>query len=728
MKTKHTTRKTTAVLLTSAMAGGAAHGAVVYTNFNNLTIFGRDGADSFDLTPDLNSHFSLLYQDSNSQKPEVRGDGVNSFVLARTWQNTNAMDLGNRTYGGLPVTPGGVLVDAQMRDVNPSKQQNGITNLTAQVNGYFSGRPNNVDSDTEGGGTIHNIGDWGEGPASTSGYVGLMLVNNGVTNFGWAHFSWSVDTGDSGDASAKLTLIDGAYETTPNTGILTSAGIPTPPVFVTVPESQQTHSGGFVTLAALVDGALEYRWQAGAPGSGVYTNLPESAVVSGTTSPELTLKSVTPANTADYVLIASNLLGSTTSAPPTTVTVLEAGPIPTTAIGWTDAFQSQTDPTYAGGRGNVSYQASNGKVYWLFNELAQGTMDPQTHAFNSPVKTADNRILMASGDALVRATLKSGTAASIPADAAAYYFSDMFEANGSAYVLLTRMDSVYHFTQLGSELAKFDIASDGLLTFEKLVSTPDTDIPAANSISAMQWSSGAVAYNGNVYVFGEYNGGPGTFLARIPAVNIESTNAWTFWNGTAWDVELTNAAPVLSNSVSSVRRYDGAWVALNKFGGINGTNIYAYAAAEPQGPYVEQYIFTNPTNDFAQLGVVANSATGEENYYYSVDPALHPEFPLASGNLLVSIDYWDASTFTYNLNDAGLFKPRFYEVALTNLPPANDVTLNIQKIGANVVLSWPTGTLLEAPALTGPWTTNSATSPYTNEPTAAQKFYRLRVR
>jgi hypothetical protein len=185
---------------------------------------------------------------------------------------------------------------------------------------------------------------------------------------------------------------------------------------------------------------------------------------------------------------------------------------------------------------------------------------------------------------------------------------------------------------------------------------------------------------------------------------------------------------VLSNSVSSVRRYDGAWVALNKFGGINGTNIYAYAAAEPQGPYVEQYIFTNPTNDFAQLGVVANSATGEENYYYSVDPALHPEFPVASGNLLVSIDYWDASTFTYNLNDAGLFKPRFYEVALTNLPPANDVTLNIQKIGANVVLSWPTGTLLEAPALTGPWTTNSATSPYTNEPTAAQKFYRLRVR
>ena len=729
MKTKHTNaRKTTAVLLTSALAGGAAHGAVVYTNFSNLTIFGRDGSAAFDLTPDLNSHYSLLYQDSNSQKPELRGDGVNSFVLARTWQNTNAMDLENRTYGGFPVTPGGVLVDAQMRDVNPSKQQNGITNLVPQVNGYFSGRPKTTDDDTGGDATVSNIGDWGTGPVSTSGYVGLMLVNNGVTNFGWAHFSWSVDSGSSEDTSAKLTLIDGAYETTPDTGILTSAGIPTPPTFSTVPKSQQTYSGGFVTLAASIDGGLSYQWQAGASGSGVYTNLSDSDIISGTTSPTLIFKSVTPANTADYVLVASNAIGSTTSTPPTTVTVLTPGPVPTTAAGWTDAFQAQTDPTFAGGRGNVSYAASNGKVYWLFNELAQGTMDPQTHAFNSEVKMADNRILMASGDALVHPVLSSSSGASIPPGSAAYYFSDMFEANGAAYVLLTRMDSVFHYTQMGSQLAKFSIAPNGLLTFEDFIATPDTDVQAANSIDAMQWTSAAIADQGNIYVFGEYNGGPGTFLARVPAAEVENAGAWTFWDGAAWDVEVTNAMPVLSNSVTSIRLYQGAWVAVSKFGGINGTNIFAYAAAQPQGPYVEQFLFTNPTNEFAQFGLVANPATGEENFYYSADPALHPEFSLTSGNLLVGIDYWDASTFTYNLNDAGLFKPRFYEVTLTNLPPANEVALSIQKLGTNVVLSWPAGTLLEAPEITGPWTTNTATSPYTNAPTGSQRFYRLRVR
>lgn len=44
--------------------------------------------------------------------------------------------------------------------------------------------------------------------------------------------------------------------------------------------------------------------------------------------------------------------------------------------------------------------------------------------------------------------------------------------------------------------------------------------------------------------------------------------------------------------------------------------------------------------------------------------------------------------------------------------------------GGQVQVTWPLGTLLEAPALTGPWTTNSATSPYTFTPTGTQKYFR----
>jgi hypothetical protein len=53
------------------------------------------------------------------------------------------------------------------------------------------------------------------------------------------------------------------------------------------------------------------------------------------------------------------------------------------------------------------------------------------------------------------------------------------------------------------------------------------------------------------------------------------------------------------------------------------------------------------------------------------------------------------------------------------------VSLSIQKLGGNVVLTWPKGKLLEATNLSGPWITNNAASPYTNVPTGLRKFYRV---
>jgi hypothetical protein len=48
--------------------------------------------------------------------------------------------------------------------------------------------------------------------------------------------------------------------------------------------------------------------------------------------------------------------------------------------------------------------------------------------------------------------------------------------------------------------------------------------------------------------------------------------------------------------------------------------------------------------------------------------------------------------------------------------------------GNNIVLSWPFGTLQEAPAVEGSYTDiQTATSPYTNAPSATAKFYRIKV-
>ncbi len=58
----------------------------------------------------------------------------------------------------------------------------------------------------------------------------------------------------------------------------------------------------------------------------------------------------------------------------------------------------------------------------------------------------------------------------------------------------------------------------------------------------------------------------------------------------------------------------------------------------------------------------------------------------------------------------------------------NPQTISITHSGSNVVLTWQTGTLLEATNLLGPWTTNSAAaSGYTVPATNAAKFFRLLV-
>jgi hypothetical protein len=73
-----------------------------------------------------------------------------------------------------------------------------------------------------------------------------------------------------------------------------------------------------------------------------------------------------------------------------------------------------------------------------------------------------------------------------------------------------------------------------------------------------------------------------------------------------------------------------------------------------------------------------------------------------------------------------------------NLPTGNSGNLNalvvrqvpvvsIQTIGTKLQLTWPAGTLLQAPTLNGPWTTNANTSPCTITPAGPQMFYRAQL-
>ncbi len=242
--------------------------------------------------------------------------------------------------------------------------------------------------------------------------------------------------------------------------------------------------------------------------------------------------------------------------------------------------------------------------------------------------------------------------------------------------------------------------------------------------SAIQWAADAVVYNGYVYIFGNslttnpYVPQLG-YVSRVPAVSVEIPAAWQFWNGASWTASMSNSAPVLSDMISGVRPDNGVWVMLHKpFAGW-GSSVYAEVAPAPQGPYSSsQIIFDSPA------GQTTNGVATNLYSYVTYSPQPHPEYSLASGKLLVSIAWNGSSLFQDVAKDAGLYKPRFYEVALAGVP----IYLNAKYGGGSLIFSWPSGTLLEAPSPNGLWTTNTASSPYTNQPSAVRRFYRVKVR
>jgi hypothetical protein len=63
-------------------------------------------------------------------------------------------------------------------------------------------------------------------------------------------------------------------------------------------------------------------------------------------------------------------------------------------------------------------------------------------------------------------------------------------------------------------------------------------------------------------------------------------------------------------------------------------------------------------------------------------------------------------------------------VVIRQVPP----TLSIQKVGSNLQVTYSkNGTLLQAPSLRGPWTTNSTPSPVTITPSGSALFFRLQL-
>jgi len=316
------TGKTIALLSTSALAAGAARGAILYTPFNVTIPGGRDL--TFDLNQDSIPDFKIA---SSSTKPVIDNSPApaSSFVLSASSNH------------GLPLTLAGALINSSYQ--------------SSQTNGYFNERTSD--------GAV--VGSW-TAPGDNEGYVGLKLVEGDGTHYGWAHFIYNATNSlPNVNATGTIRLIDAAIQTTPNTGILAGQTSDTnAPTVVVLPASQTGYLGGTAQMSVIAQGfpVPSYHWQAGAVGSGIYTNLPNGTGLGQGSYNALTLSNLKLANTADYVVVVSNSQGSVTSSAPATLDVEPTSDFPAVLVHRYSFQDTAGSPTCADSVGGSAWDGT----------------------------------------------------------------------------------------------------------------------------------------------------------------------------------------------------------------------------------------------------------------------------------------------------------------------------------------------------------------------------------
>jgi hypothetical protein len=219
----------------------------------------------------------------------------------------------------------------------------------------------------------------------------------------------------------------------------------------------------------------------------------------------------------------------------------------------------------------------------------------------------------------------------------------------------------------------------------------------------------------------------------LPALNLNSATA-TF---TAW-IYPTNTQ---TGSSGLVFCRDGLGTT-SGFGYNTGGTQLGYTWNDDSGTYGWNSGLVPPANRWSFVALVV-TPTNAVIYLYNTNglssaSVNHSHGASAfSGETRIGNDSFSATrtfqgsmdevaVFNYSLNFAQI-KQLYLNGSIGNgTPPA--VNLGLQPSGANFILTWSQGALLEATNLLGPWTTNnSAASPFTVTPSAPQKFYRVRV-
>jgi len=481
--------------------------------------------------------------------------------------------------------------------------------------------------------------------------------------------------------------------------------------------SNVVYAGSPVTLSASVSGTgpFTYQWMSDGGTGGALTNIP--GAISSTLAVDTTgMDGMTVA----YALSAANGSG-TTVGEPAYLTIVGAS-IPSISVDTTPGSAERfvgRSVTFAAsfvGTLPISYQ-------W---QVDKGTGPTNIVGQTSASLALTNLALTDTGNYSLVATNVLGNGSSTPAS-----LTVVLPPTGTYdRALLSYGPLAYwEFNEPALSTTAYDCMGGFDGTYETGCTSGVPGLPV--SLGGLPSGDFAVeCVNGNV------NSG-----VTVPALNFPATNTvtWTAWiypssiNGAsttytqaAWTGIITTRASTYAGGVN----YNGQGMLGYTWNQNNG-NTWGFVSGLviPSNQWSFVAVALSPTN--AALYLINSGGFQMTN-----NPIAH-DAETWNGAATIGYDDIDGTTATnrtFNgvIDDVTIFTHTLTTADIQHLyaaiPYSPPVTLNIQRSGASQIkLDWSQGTLLEAPALTGPWTTNLNSSPYIVTPTGAQKFYRVRV-
>jgi hypothetical protein len=309
----------------------------------------------------------------------------------------------------------------------------------------------------------------------------------------------------------------------------------------------------------------------------------------------------------------------------------------------------------------ASVRLSDGRIVWVFGDtLRAPALNPRIVA-NSMLITSGtcvSQLIPADGGPVLPDpadhTDPAGSTALWPMSAVVL----RLDADEDELILLCsrihRGTGAYDFRFVGTSAAVFDVSRLGVPRLRRI----DQITPDDSSLTQVNWGAAAVVHDRWLYVYGTRLSGAKAgfgremYVARVPISDPSRRSGWRFWDGERWRDDVTAAAPILAaaGGVSQTLSVDvvrGAFIAVSKRDGDLGNFVYTWASTGPTGPWRARRAVPAP----------AGFDTGALQYA----PLAHPEVPLDSGRLLVSISR-NTTDLAALVKDPQLGRPRFVEI------------------------------------------------------------------